>query len=264
MTDPTMGRLARRQAAGSADLRAGRDDRRQRARAAHRAAPGRAQRPRPEPFEPHFWLSAEWFSPDGVPGVADPVLSRAPAPREARADADARGRRGHARVVHEDPAPRGRARDRQRLPSAQRGCAGSRCSARPTCSIPTTTRPSRTARATSSISTAGTRRAIPDEDFAETFAVWLTPDVRLADALRGLAGAQEAGVHGHADDASWSASRCWSPRRRKVEPMQTLQQDPARALRAQAPALRRSLHPHFYDRDLRQAVLGRARVHAAI
>ena len=23
-------------------------------------------------FEPHFWLSAEWFSPDGVPGVAIP------------------------------------------------------------------------------------------------------------------------------------------------------------------------------------------------
>src|SRR5678815_4047626 len=23
-------------------------------------------------FRPHFWLSAEWFSPDGVPGVAIP------------------------------------------------------------------------------------------------------------------------------------------------------------------------------------------------
>ena len=23
-------------------------------------------------FDPHFWLSAEWFSPDGVPGVAIP------------------------------------------------------------------------------------------------------------------------------------------------------------------------------------------------
>jgi hypothetical protein len=23
-------------------------------------------------FEPHFWLSSEWFSPDGVPGVAIP------------------------------------------------------------------------------------------------------------------------------------------------------------------------------------------------
>src|SRR5688500_1321200 len=23
-------------------------------------------------FHPHFWLSSEWFSPDGVPGVAIP------------------------------------------------------------------------------------------------------------------------------------------------------------------------------------------------
>ncbi len=23
-------------------------------------------------FRPHFWLSEEWFSPDGVPGIAIP------------------------------------------------------------------------------------------------------------------------------------------------------------------------------------------------
>jgi hypothetical protein len=23
-------------------------------------------------FRPHFWLSSEWFSPDGVPGIAIP------------------------------------------------------------------------------------------------------------------------------------------------------------------------------------------------
>ena len=36
----------------------------------------------------------------------------------------------------------------------------------------------------------------PDEDFAETFAVWLTPDSDWRDALRGLAGAAEARIHG--------------------------------------------------------------------
>ena len=36
-------------------------------------------------FRPHFWLSDEWFTPDGVPGVAVPVLPRPPAPRAARA-----------------------------------------------------------------------------------------------------------------------------------------------------------------------------------
>ena len=36
----------------------------------------------------------------------------------------------------------------------------------------------------------------PDEDFAETFAVWLTPASRLADRLRGLGGASQARVDG--------------------------------------------------------------------
>ena len=44
----------------------------QRARATHRPASQRAGRRGLTSFEPHFWLSAEWFSPDGVPGVAIP------------------------------------------------------------------------------------------------------------------------------------------------------------------------------------------------
>ncbi len=30
-------------------------------------------------FRPHFWLADEWFCPDGVPGIAHPLLPRAPA-----------------------------------------------------------------------------------------------------------------------------------------------------------------------------------------
>ena len=52
----------------------------------------------------------------------------------------------------------------------------------------------------------------PDEDFAETFAVWLNPDSDWRDALRRLAGAEEARIHGRADDASSPASRCSSAR----------------------------------------------------
>src|SRR5204863_2891079 len=46
----------------------------------------------------------------------DPVLSRAPAARAARALAMPGGRGRHARVVPEDPAARGRPRDRERVP----------------------------------------------------------------------------------------------------------------------------------------------------
>ena len=39
----------------------------------------------------------------------------------------------------------------------------------------------------------------PDEDFAETFAVWLDPTSTVGDALRRLAGAAQARIHGPAD-----------------------------------------------------------------
>ena len=39
----------------------------------------------------------------------------------------------------------------------------------------------------------------PDEDFAETFAVWLTPQLGVGEALRRVAGAQEARIRGPAD-----------------------------------------------------------------
>jgi hypothetical protein len=43
---------------------------------------------------PHYWLSDEWFTPDGVPGLGGgPVLPRPSAAGKTRARADARGRR---------------------------------------------------------------------------------------------------------------------------------------------------------------------------
>ena len=77
--------------------------------------------------------------------------------------------------MHAHPAPRGRSRDAARLRAA------------PPPPLAATVRPfvdalsaaiigpTRRAGITSSICGCGTRRAIPDEDFAETFAVWLTP-----------------------------------------------------------------------------------------
>ena len=48
-------------------------------------------------FRPHFWLSDEWFCPDGVPGIAIPFYLAHPAPGPPRAEADARGRGRHPR-----------------------------------------------------------------------------------------------------------------------------------------------------------------------
>ena len=47
-------------------------DRGQLARAAHRPSCDAELAARGLTFRPHFWLSAEWFTPDGVPGIAIP------------------------------------------------------------------------------------------------------------------------------------------------------------------------------------------------
>ena len=53
----------------------------------------------------------------------------------------------------------------------------------------------------------------PDEDFAETFAVWLTPESNWAAALRGLARDQEARLHGRADDVAGRQEAAPQPHR---------------------------------------------------
>ena len=91
----------------------------------------------------------------------------------------------------------------------------------------------------------------PDEDFAETFAVWLQPAIRLARALRRLAGAEEAGIHGRADAR---ARRQADARRRRGGGSSRSRACGRRCART---TLRKRRHygvehPHFYDRDLRK------------
>jgi len=50
-------------------------------------------------FRPHCWLSDEWFSPDGVPGMGIPFYLAHP--RLARLER----KQGHERVVHADSPP---------------------------------------------------------------------------------------------------------------------------------------------------------------
>ena len=125
-------------------------------------------------LRPHVWLSEEWFSPDGVPGIAAPFYLAHPRLErlERRIMGDAEG--GNTRLLlrilrHEaghalDNAYRLRRRRRWRevfgpaslpYPARYRARAGSR----------------------RYVHHLGEwyAQAHPTEDFAETFAVWLTP-----------------------------------------------------------------------------------------
>lgn len=125
-------------------------------------------------FRPHAWLSEEWFSPDGVPGIAIPFYLAHPRlerlERHIMREAEGGNARWFMRILrHEaghalDNAYRLRRRKRWREvfgPASLQYPA--RYKARP-----------------------GSRRYVhhlgewyaqshPTEDFAETFAVWLTP-----------------------------------------------------------------------------------------
>ena len=71
------GRTCGRAAPEPALLRSRADAARHRRRAPHRRDPARPQAPR-HPLQPHVWLSEEWFSPDGVPGIAVPFYMAHP------------------------------------------------------------------------------------------------------------------------------------------------------------------------------------------
>ena len=200
-------------------------------------------------FDPHFWLSAEWFSPDGVPGVAIPFyLSHPRLEKLERAQMleveggtpawcmkILRHEAGHAI----DNAYRLRARLRR-----QRVFGPSYIQ------YPDYYTPKPYSKSYVLHLDSWYAQSHPDEDFAETFAVWLTPDAdwksRYADwpALKKL-------EYMNALMGELAGKPMVVRSRRRVEPIQSIR----KTLRAHYDRKRRHyglLHPHFYDRDLRK------------
>ena len=108
-------------------------------------------------------------------GNRHPVLPRTSTPGPARTRSNAGGRRRHAEVGHAHPPSRSGARHRQRIPATASAEKSKTLRQMVRERTRSTTSPGRTAAVSSSTSARGTRKAIPAEDFAETFAVWLTP-----------------------------------------------------------------------------------------
>jgi hypothetical protein len=125
-------------------------------------------------FRPHFWLSDEWFSPDGVPGVAIPFYLAHPRltriERRQMLQVEGAGRRGCLRILRHEVGHAIQSAyelHRRRRWQLTFGPAGA--------PYPDEYRPN-----------PGSRRFVqhlddwyaqshPVEDFAETFAVWLDP-----------------------------------------------------------------------------------------
>ena len=91
----------------------------------------------------------------------------------------------------------------------------------------------------------------PDEDFAETFAVWLTPNSEWRQRYAGWPALEEARIHGRADAIAARAARRASTIRRRSIRCATLRT----TLRQHYRNKRRHYgvdYPNFYDRDLRR------------
>ena len=200
-------------------------------------------------FEPHCWLSSEWFTPDGVPGIAIPFylahprLMRLENAQMLEVEGGTpewcmqilRHEAGHAFDNAYDLRKR---RRRVRV-------FGSPSTPYPDFYLPKPYSKSFVLHLDSWYA-----QSHPDEDFAETFAVWLTPDsdwrVRYADwpALKKLEYVDDLMREIAGQPPVVSA-------RRRVEPVERL-----RATLRRHYARKRAhygiQHPDFYDRDLRR------------
>lgn len=200
-------------------------------------------------FRPHVWLSAEWFTPDGVPGVAVPFYLAHPRLMrlekaemlEVEGGTPAwcmqilRHEAGHA---FDNAYALRRRRRRTKL------------FGRPTTPYPDFYLPKPYSKSFVLHLDSWYAQSHPDEDFAETFAVWLTPDSdwrsRYADwpALRKLEYIDEL-MHEIAGRPPLVTTR------RRVEPIERLRTT-LRRYYARKRTHYGVDHPNFYDRDLRR------------
>jgi Putative zinc-binding metallo-peptidase len=200
-------------------------------------------------FRPHYWLSDEWFTPDGVPGIAVPFYLAHP--RLARLELHQmleveggthdwclrilRHEAGHA--VENAFRLRQRRRRHQLFGSTR-------------VPYPEFYAPRPYSKSFVIHLDAWYAQSHPDEDFAETFAVWLDPDSHWRDRYQGWPALKKLE---YVDEAmSKLAGRPpLVASAERVDPLSSLK----KTLRKHYEAKRAHYgvdHPDFYDRDLRR------------
>jgi len=200
-------------------------------------------------FRPHFWLSSEWFSPDGVPGIAIPFylahprlmrLERAQMLEVEGGTPDwclqiLRHEAGHA---FDNAYALRRRRRRVRL-------FGS-----PSTEYPDFYTPRPYSKSFVLHLDSWYAQSHPDEDFAETFAVWLTPD---GDWRQRYAGWPAVRKLEYMDQlmGEVAGQPPVERTRRCVEPLDRLR-GTLRKHYAEKRAHYGVDYPDFYDRDLRR------------
>jgi len=200
-------------------------------------------------FRPHFWLSDEWFTPDGVPGIAIPFYLAHPrlAKLELAQMLEVEGGDPDSclRILRHEA---GHAIDNAYL--LRRRPTRRRLFGHPAIEYPEYYTPKPYSKSFVHHLDHWYAQSHPDEDFAETFAVWLNPHsdwrARYGDwpALKKL-----EFMDGLMQQLAGKAPIVET--RRRVEPLPSIR----KTLRSHYERKRRRhglLHPDFYDRDLRR------------
>ncbi len=125
-------------------------------------------------FKPHVWVSTEWFSPDGVPGIAAPFYLVHPRllklERSMMIEAEGSAREECLMILRHEAA-----HAVQHAWRLQRRDGWRRTFGNPSRPYPTLYRPNPASQRFVQHLRQYYAQAHPHEDFAETFAVWLAP-----------------------------------------------------------------------------------------
>src|ERR1700676_1205368 len=126
-------------------------------------------------FRPHCWLAQEWFSPDGIPGIAIPFYLAHPRlinlERRFMSEVEGGNRNWLMRILRHEAGHAIDSAYRLRRRSRWRSVFGPA-----SLPYPDTYRPRPGSRRFVQHLGAWYAQAHPTEDFAETFAVWLKPN----------------------------------------------------------------------------------------
>ncbi len=200
-------------------------------------------------FRPHFWLSSEWFTPDGVPGIAIPFYLAHPRLmklEEAQMLEIEGGEPEWCMKILRHEA--GHAFDNAymlRRRRTRRALFGS-----PTVDYPDFYLPKPYSKSFVLHLDSWYGQSHPDEDFAETFAVWLAPHGDWRNRYHDWPALKKLEYMDRVmQDIAGAPPLTRS--RRQVEPLHTLR----RTLRAHYKAKREHYgleYPDFTDRDLRR------------
>jgi hypothetical protein len=200
-------------------------------------------------FRPHFWLSSEWFTPDGVPGIAIPFYLAHPRlmrlEKTQMLEVEGGTPEWCMQILRHEV---GHAIDNAyELRRRRRRIA---IFGRPSTPYPDFYLPKPYSKSYVLHLDSWYAQSHPDEDFAETFAIWLTPD---SDWRSRYAGWPAVRKLEYVDTlmTEIAARRPIVRSRRQVEPLERLHTTLGRHY-AKKRAHYGVEHPNFHDRDLRR------------